>query len=132
MTKLMKRTLCPYVYGHDNAVCAYDFEVDFDGFLDDMGALYDSVIGGKVPLMTIETSKTRTTLSMNTGLGHQSNNSPKHDYGDSSWFSQDLVHVNVTHSAAPDTTAPSQSPSPTGGIPGATSPGTAYDPVRGY
>ena len=122
LKKLKKRTFQPYAHGLDGAVHAYGFEFAWNAFEDSMKSLYYDVIGGKVGSATVTTERSRTSLSLNTGIGYKDHNTPVPDFGDSTWAEYNLGIVNIVHSSAPDTTSSSASKSRSGAGGGSGSP----------
>lgn len=126
MIQLQKRTLQPY--GHKLGVMAYGFEFDVDGFVGDAKKLVKDLAAGKIEVGNIRSRRSRTTFTINAGIGLRSSSDPVHDYGDSNWVEYNIGPLSITHASAPNKGGGSGSrgsSSPSGGY--GSSPSDYYD-----
>ena len=126
MIQLQKRT--PQPYGHKLGVTAYGFEFDVDGFVGDAKKLVKDLAKGKIEVGNIRTGESRTTFTINAGIGLRSSSDPVHDYGDSNWVEYNIGPMSITHASAPNKgggSGSSGSSSPSGGY--GFSPSDYYD-----
>ncbi len=113
MIQLQKRTHHPY--DPELGVIAYSPEFNVDGFSSGVKKLFNDARAGRIEVGTIDGDNSRTTVSLNTGVSYNSNNTPAHDYGDSNWVEYSIGPISVTHVSAPDSSSGSSSTSSSGG-----------------